>query len=156
MKNCSNKDCQQTNPQPYSNFHNQKYGDGYKSRCKSCTKQYSTKRYIENTELLKARTKEWKINNPEKAKNLHLKKYGISIDEYHVLLSQQSNSCAICKTTKPTGNSTKYFYVDHNHLTGKVRGLLCYYCNLALGMLKDNIESAYNLVAYIEKHEEKN
>jgi hypothetical protein len=154
MKNCSNENCSQQNPQPYSEFYKNK--DGFKARCKSCLKVYDAKLYKKNPELLKARAQRYRKKNSAKVKNLALQwRYGISLDQYHEMLKAQNNCCAVCQTLKPGGNSKKYFYVDHSHKTGKVRGLLCYHCNLALGMLKDNPKAIDRLVEYVARHEEK-
>jgi hypothetical protein len=55
--------------------------------------------------------------------------YGLSEAEYEAMLIQQDNKCKICR-------SEQGLFVDHNHLTGKVRGLICRNCNTAIGMLK--------------------
>ena len=57
--------------------------------------------------------------------------YGISLDDYNRMLEDQLYSCAICGNSK-AGVRGKYntFCVDHDHSTGKVRGLLCYSCNV--------------------------
>ena len=57
--------------------------------------------------------------------------YGISLDDYNKLFAQQGGKCAICE--KPQSEFNYPFYVDHNHQTGKVRGLLCCGCNTGLG-----------------------
>ena len=70
-----------------------------------------------------------------------LKLYGLTLGDYAVLLEEQNYSCKICETKEPKGQSKDgRFYVDHNHNTGEVRGLLCNDCNTALGLLKDSPE----------------
>ena len=59
--------------------------------------------------------------------------YGLSPDEYMRILSFQGGTCAICKQA-----SAKRLSVDHNHITGAVRGLLCASCNRMLGQARDN------------------
>ena len=87
--------------------------------------------------------------DPLKYKNYDLKKiYGISLDDYNKILKDQNNCCAICKKHKDA--FTKSLAVDHCHLSGKVRGLLCINCNRAIGNLKDSIENARNLMTYLE------
>jgi Recombination endonuclease VII len=75
----------------------------------------------------------------------HLKRrFGISAAEYDALLAQQGGACAICR------RRSKYrLCVDHCHLTGRIRGLLCYSCNLALGHLKDDQASLVAALAYL-------
>jgi hypothetical protein len=60
------------------------------------------------------------------------KKYGISLDEFNAMVVLQGNLCAICK--QPPGKFG--LFVDHNHVTGKVRGLLCSPCNSGIGYLR--------------------
>lgn len=60
-----------------------------------------------------------------------LRVYGLPLGGYGVILAAQGGRCATCSATKP-GGAGKYFHVDHDHETGKVRGLLCHECNTAL------------------------
>ena len=83
--------------------------------------------------------------------------YGISIQEYEDLRIKQGHSCAICGTHEDEintrGKSTELRHrklvIDHNHLTGKVRGLLCHDCNVALGNLKDSIPRLTSAITYL-------
>lgn len=79
------------------------------------------------------------------------KSFGIGLEEYNRLLDKQGNCCAICKTT--ACESGKNFAVDHDHVTGEIRGLLCMYCNTALGKFKDSVETLKNAINYLEKKE---
>ena len=78
--------------------------------------------------------------------------YGIDLDTYHIMLSEQDDKCAICGdegfVMKKTGKVK--LVIDHCHETGKVRGLLCHNCNRALGLLKDSRESIYNALEYLD------
>ena len=73
------------------------------------------------------------------------KKYGLTPERYDEMLENQNNACAICKTPKPITNMP----VDHNHATGKIRGILCSACNKALGHFKDDITTMQNAIIYI-------
>ena len=94
--------------------------DGLASLCKSCRRERYSTRY----------------NKHYRNKRL-MDTYGISSQDYEVLLDQQSGTCAICSSTE-TGRKDTWFCVDHDHETGQVRGLLCNNCNRALGLFKDN------------------
>lgn len=77
------------------------------------------------------------IINMATTRNTNLKKkYGITFEDYTQMLTEQSSGCAICGLGLVEGK--KLFPVDHDHITGKVRGILCFKCNIALGLLKDN------------------
>lgn len=62
--------------------------------------------------------------------------YGISLEEYNQLFTDQEGCCAICRI--PQSELRQNLHVDHNHDTNEIRGLLCQNCNFALGLLKDD------------------
>lgn len=69
-------------------------------------------------------------------------KYGLSVSQYHSLIKSQGGRCAICDEKKP-------LVVDHNHSTGKIRGLLCSDCNSGIGLLKDSVEVIRRAEGYL-------
>ena len=77
------------------------------------------------------------------------REYNISLEDYRDLFISQKGKCYICDSEGFTisDRSNVDLVIDHDHLTGKVRGLLCHNCNRALGLLKDNL-------SYIEKAKE--
>lgn len=87
-------------------------GVSMRSKCKSCDEERKYKRFIKKT-------------------------YDISFEEYEKILALQDNKCAICKSKIGNSRTTRLF-IDHDHLTGKVRGLLCSACNHGLGLFKDS------------------
>lgn len=99
---------------------------------------------------------EWAKKNPLKAKNIYLKKsYNIGIDEYLELLHKQGGVCAVCGKLESMELHGKVaaLAVDHNHETGKVRGLLCSQCNKGLGGLGDSIELLEKAIAYLKQYD---
>jgi DNA-directed RNA polymerase subunit RPC12/RpoP len=95
-----------------------------------------------------------KTNTKEYRKIYALKtKFGITKDEYIELLHKQNYRCAICgiKQHKLSRNLA----IDHNHKTGKIRGLLCMECNLLLGKAKENFKILIKAIRYL-KRENKN
>jgi dCMP deaminase len=76
--------------------------------------------------------------------------YGITPEKYEAMFKAQGGVCAICKQPPPPG---KRLAVDHDHKTGKVRGLLCILCNSTLGYFKDNITSVRAAVSYLLRHD---
>ena len=77
--------------------------------------------------------------------------YGITQDEYNVLYDAQGGCCAICGDHQIDLN--RPLHIDHNHETGKIRGLLCNKCNFILGLSNENKEILQNCIAYLEKHD---
>ena len=67
------------------------------------------------------------------------------------MLAKQGGSCAICNSAKP-GCSRKYFTVDHDHQSNKIRGLLCARCNPGLGFFMDQPELLRAAIHYLETH----
>ena len=82
------------------------------------------------------------------------KAFGITVEEYDAILVEQGGACAICGF-KPTyaGGYThgKNLAVDHDHATGRIRGLLCDLCNRAMGQFKDNADVLRKAIAYLER-----
>lgn len=74
--------------------------------------------------------------------------YGISIEDYELILDIQDGVCAIC-LAKPGDNRLS---VDHCHKTGQVRGLLCQLCNLAIGQFGDDLQKLRSACYYLEDH----
>lgn len=73
--------------------------------------------------------------------------YNINEKEYDDILNLQQGKCAICQKVKKNGS--RRLAVDHNHKTGLIRGLICWNCNRALGLLKDSLISALLLAGYL-------
>ena len=78
-------------------------------------------------------------------------KYGITIDEYNRLLELQGGVCAICRRPEKAKGRMVNLSIDHDHQTGKVRGLLCNFCNRSLPLI-ENMERLRNALRYIEDH----
>lgn len=78
--------------------------------------------------------------------------YGMSLEDYNFMERCQDGKCYICKQP-PIGKSqqTSILHVDHDHVTGKVRALLCQSCNIALGLVKDNQTTLSAMITYLKK-----
>lgn len=97
-------------------------------------------------------------NNPEKVRENQYKQRGYKLNgkpftlaDFNDLLVKQNNKCACCDIDFDT-IEFKSIHVDHNHLTGNVRGLLCKQCNSALGYAKDNTNTLSRMIDYINKN----
>lgn len=127
---------------PISSFYKNKrrFCQGY---CIDCSKEY-------NHKYIRTKTPE------QRRKNNLITSHGIAFEDYIAVLKLQNNCCAIChKELNATGNNSTRVdtgYVDHNHATGKLRGILCHYCNFLLGNCKDSIEILRNAITYLEIH----
>jgi Autographiviridae endonuclease VII len=116
-------------------FHRSKSAkDGRQPECKVCQKaRMSTPRMIE-----KRRRNAWLAC---------LRKFSITEDDYNKMFDEQMGLCAICH--KPE-NDIK-LAVDHDHETGRVRGLLCKRCNMGIGLLGDNPDTLINATLYLRR-----
>lgn len=84
-------------------------------------------------------------------REMHIKKkYGLSLDSYNSMLAQQENKCVICDYT--FGQKKGDCYVDHDHESGKVRGLLCQHCNTGLGYFRDNSKRLLKASNYLTEY----
>lgn len=135
--------------------------DGLQGYCKKCSLQLHKKYYRENREKVLSKTKawgkenrkrciennrKWKLKNPRRARHHYFKRnYGISLEDFEKLLKGQSGKCAICfiDLVKPC--------LDHDHKTGRIRGVLCPPCNQGIGSLRDSPEFCRNAAKYLEK-----
>jgi len=82
----------------------------------------------------------WKTNNPEKYKESNRRTnlkilYDISLEGWNALFLSQDSKCAICFSEKPRGRN---WHTDHCHTTGKIRGILCGWCNTGIGKLQES------------------
>lgn len=77
--------------------------------------------------------------------------YGMTHAEYGMRLEAQGGVCASCGSLPPAEGRKKHLAVDHCHDSGTVRGLLCNNCNIALGLLGDDVEKILALAAYLKK-----
>ena len=80
-----------------------------------------------------------------RAKKQKFKAYGITEEDFNTQLLRQNNRCAGCSVAI----DTKSACIDHDHATGRFRGLLCKYCNWGIGHLRDSKETLYKLAAYL-------
>ncbi len=103
--------------------------------------------------ILERNRKRRKEKGAAYVRNNNLKaKFGITVEQYDEMLAAQGGACAICQG--PPGGRWERFHVDHDHATGKVRGLLCHGCNTAIGLLGERHEVAERAAGYLKKHKE--
>ncbi len=75
-----------------------------------------------------------------------IKQYGLTPEDYQALMEAQEGKCALCRKECSSGNRLS---VDHNHDTGRVRGLLCRNCNRGIGLLQESPEILQRAVGYL-------
>ena len=148
---------------PLGDFYKRMGGkDGRRGDCKLCVLRSRRQRYERDGETLRSRVRKYQAQYPERVaasqatwraseagveskrkstRNRYLEQaYGITSEEYDEMFAQQGGRCAVCRSDDPV----RYWTVDHDHLTGTVRGILCWHCNIGLGHFRDDIA---NLIA---------
>jgi len=119
--------------------------DGYRSWCKDCRKKYRNQPQMKLRE--KKQQAEYRKKFPDKDKNKWYKyKYGITLEEKRQMYDEQNGKCGICEEDMLVA---KDCHLDHNHKTGKIRGILCDTCNRGLGYFQDNPEFLQKAAEYI-------
>lgn len=111
---------------------------GYRSSCKDCNRAYYNRVAREYFHANKEKISSKAIWYNRKSQ------FGLTREKYFEVLSSQNNACAICK------KASDKMRVDHNHETGKFRGLLCHKCNSGIGLLGDNVTIIKNAAEYLE------
>lgn len=143
--------------------------DGYRNDCKGCNLAAKHARYIADPATEIARVKRWQQENADRLNAYrrtrreepavkraeragHLKrKYGITIERYDELLASQGGRCAICRREPRPDIS---LHLDHDHETGKLRGILCFRCNNSLGDLDDDPTLLRAALRYLESYQQ--
>lgn len=135
---------------PFSEFYMR--GTNPQSHCKSCGVVRIRDWRAKNPEKVRKWNRRWTEENRTTERNRvdHLQhKYGLTLEQYDAMLASQNGACKICNSFTPGGTSGR-FHVDHDHTTGKIRGLLCHHCNIGLGHFKDDISTLAKAIAYLQ------
>jgi hypothetical protein len=140
--------------------------DGHRNDCKACNLKAKHDRYIANPGPDKARVLQWQRENRErhlaaqrrrrersenkaKEREGHLKRtHGITQSDYDAMVDAQKGRCKICGRRPAEGKS---FHIDHDHVTGRIRGLLCSSCNHALGLFAESPERLRRAALYVTR-----
>ena len=141
--------------------------DGHRGDCKVCSSEDNRRRYLADPDAAIARVKRWQQANPdrvnatqrarrskpeaklrERAGHL-MRKYGMTIEQYDAMLEGQGGGCFICGRP-PRENIS--LHVDHDHSTGRVRGILCFCCNNALADFQEDPELLKKAAGYVSWH----
>lgn len=125
--------------------------DGLQPMCRICQGILSTVYGRKNSE----KRKRFRKDNPHIKRFDHLKRrYNTDIESISNIMNEQRGICPICEKSLVYPDSRINYSIDHNHNTGKVRGLLCGDCNRALGIMKEDKKAILAMVSYLEKYED--
>lgn len=142
MKTCNT--CEEL--KPLDEFYKQpRMRDGHFNRCKLCDRVAARESMRRHRETRPAEHAE---KRAVWARNARLRQYGLTTSQYDELLAEQDGKCAICGNVE-AGAWGGRLPVDHDHVTGDVRGLLCHSCNGGLGQFGDDPERLLAAAAYL-------
>lgn len=114
----------------------------YRKHCKQCGNAYARSRQDKQREHKRRPRTKWLMGEYRLKEH-----FNMDYHDWALMYERQNRSCATC--IRPLGFD-KNTHVDHCHATGKVRGLLCHGCNVALGCVKDSASTLKQMVAYLE------
>ena len=143
MKTC--RKCKKE--KPTSEFFKEKGGlGGLRSACKSCRQlEYEAwkAKVLKDPDYIDKNRKRVRLRNL-------WKKHGVTEEKYNSMFVLQEGKCAICGTHQK--ELSKALCVDHSHITGEIRGLLCTCCNTSLGLLKEDVVLLQAMQEYIHQY----
>ena len=123
-----------------------------KKKCGKCGKMKPLTEFYKNRKLKDGHRGNCKLCEKPMHQNCMLQcKFGITLADYDRMFEGQKGLCAICKDPErriESGIVTR-LCVDHDHKTGKVRGLLCRRCNSAIGLVNDDIVMLSRCIEYL-------
>lgn len=118
-------------------------------KCSHCGCVKSINEFASDRRELLGKAYRCKVCDNNIRRNNHIKKkFNISADAYEDLLNKQNGVCAICNLHDASGQRLA---VDHEHETGRIRGLLCFSCNVGLGKFREDIAILSKAINYISR-----
>jgi hypothetical protein len=137
--------------------------DGHYLYCLECRGKIDAKNYAKMTaeqrEGLNERNKRWRRSNPDKYRRVttacrRKREYKLLDGDYEQMLAEQNGLCAICQKpeTKKVNGRVVELSVDHNHITGEIRKLLCQKCNLMIGYSMEDPGTLEAAAKYLRQH----
>lgn len=128
---------------------NRNKGDGHQTYCRECNRIRQRNYREQHLDTYRERGRTQSVKHREKR---GLRRHGLKQDSFAALLELQHGVCAICGATNGSSFIDRLF-IDHDHKTGEIRGLLCHGCNAGrLGRMKESVEQ---LAAWAEEQEER-
>lgn len=119
--------------------------------CKPCHNLRTTSWAKNNRPLYNKTQRAWRKTKPSLVDSYQIKsRYGLTLEKFDAMLIDQHFQCKICKIN--ISHFKRRVCIDHDHITKKIRSLLCSGCNSSLGKMKYSIESFNNAIKYIQEH----
>ncbi len=142
--------------QPLGEFHFSTTRSGTRRRyswCRSCRCAH----HVAWNKKLKTEPEKFEKYKAKRRNGRMFRRFGITVEQYNLMHDEQNGLCAICQQPETTvhnmANITQLLAIDHDHETGKVRGLLCRACNQGLGCFREDIGNLTRAIEYLRKHQ---
>ncbi len=135
---------------------NKKYKDKTSRVCLDCKREKEKRWNNHSPKYRREWRRAWKIKDPEAyEKNefkFRMRKYGLTAQQYEEMVVAQNGRCAVClQPPAATNSKNQRLFVDHDHDTNEVRGLLCHGCNATLGLMRDRHDWLVRASLYLQK-----
>jgi len=115
------------------------------SWCVSCVASQQRER----GPVYRARVSEIRKRDPLRFRRYMLKnRFGITYEQWLEIFEAQGRCCKVCGSSEP--GTKKGWHTDHDHVTGRMRGILCHSCNILLGLAKDDICRLEKAIIYLK------
>lgn len=125
----------------------------YRGDCRECSKKDTANWRIKNRSEYNNYAAMWRARNPGKQHANDIRRnYGLEIHQYEQMLIAQEYGCKICGKRHNPSIPKGRLFVDHDHATEKVRGLLCVNCNTVLGHVDDRIDLLEKAIIYLKEY----
>lgn len=130
------------------------YERDQENKCAACRREW----LVKNIERVRMRQARWRAKNRDAVRSYHRgwerargssrwKKFGVTLAEFNQMFLVQESKCAVCHTA-----AAKKWNLDHDHVTGRARGILCTTCNLGIGQMRDSADLCRAAAAYLDAH----
>ncbi len=133
---------------------NKKWAEANPEHVKKLNREKSLAHYQRNADATRAAMRErakarWAAMSVDERRDFKLREvYKISLSEWQALLAAQGDKCAACGTSEPGGRG---WQTDHCHTEGRVRGILCMWCNTGIGLAKENPDTLQAWIDYLRR-----
>lgn len=132
-----------------------------RSQCKACYADFNKQQSVRHSEQrqtyeaargpgwVRSGRAKWAVTEAQRWGTYVRRTYGISLDQAEQMFAIQQTACAVCRR-RCNRSTTHRLCIDHDHASGRVRGLLCFQCNVGLGKFRDSAELLQRAAAYLE------
>jgi hypothetical protein len=151
LKRCSKCKIEKESTEFFRSGKHKSGKEKFRGDCRECAQKQTVEWRVKNRSHYNNYSAMWRDKNPDKQHKTDIKRrYGLSIEDYNRMLTTQNMGCKICGKQHDPSVKRGRLYVDHDHKTGAVRGLLCMACNSMIGRATDDISILEKAIEYLK------